>query len=142
MNKPRGAAPRHLLTPDEAIHYLALDKQRLRAPWGSCAGFAVRRSCVSRKWCYVRFRQEWLDKFIDRTATDYAGILTSKPPQLCRWAVPRRVPLPSRTKLLEATAMRNTATRLDLKPSRILRMEVGYKLVFVPGGVPGACSGS
>lgn len=78
MNKPTGASPSRLLTPEEAIHYLALDKQRLRAPRESlrwlCRSKKLRFAKIGR---YVRFRQEWLDEFIDRTATECAGILTS-----------------------------------------------------------------
>lgn len=72
MNKPIGASLRRLLTPDDAIHYLALDKQRLRAPRESlrwlCRSKKLRFAKIGR---YVRFRQEWLDEFIDRTASSH-----------------------------------------------------------------------
>ena len=71
MNKPIGASLRRLLTPDDAIRYLALDKQRLRAPRESlrwlCRSKKLRFAKIGR---YIRFRQEWLDEFIDRTATN------------------------------------------------------------------------
>lgn len=69
MNKPQGASPSRLFTPDEAIRYLALDKQRLVAPRESlrwlCRSKKLRFAKIGR---YVRFRQEWLDEFIDRAA--------------------------------------------------------------------------
>lgn len=58
--------PRRMLTPEEAIKYLALDRQHLRCPRESlrwlCRTKKLRFAKVGR---YVRFRQEWLDELVD-----------------------------------------------------------------------------
>ena len=66
-----------LLTPDEAIHFLALDRQNLRAPREAlrwlCRTKQVQFTKVGR---YVRFKKEWLDDLVERNRT---GVDVRKP---------------------------------------------------------------
>jgi excisionase family DNA binding protein len=61
--------PDELMTPDEAIAYLGLDRQGLRMPRESlrwlCRTGRLRFTRVGR---YIRFRRSWLDELIERNA--------------------------------------------------------------------------
>jgi hypothetical protein len=58
-----------LLTPDEALVYLGLDRQGLRQPREAlrwlCRTGRLRYAKVGR---YVRFRRRWLDELVERHA--------------------------------------------------------------------------
>lgn len=66
----------NLLTPDDAIRILGLDRQGLSHPRESlrwlCRTGKVRFTKIGR---YVRFREEWLRELVERNASE----ITSKP---------------------------------------------------------------
>ena len=60
-----------LLTPEDAIRFLGLDRQGLRQPRESlrwlCRTGRVRFTKVGR---YVRFREEWLQELVERNVSE------------------------------------------------------------------------
>ena len=70
-----------LITPREAIEYLALDQQGLKMPRESlrwlCRTGRIRYVKVGR---YVRFRQQWLDDYIENQCFEPRGPATRSRP--------------------------------------------------------------
>lgn len=59
-----------LLTPDEAIRFLGLDRQGLQQPRESlrwlCRTGKLRFTKVGR---YIRFREKWLEELVEQNST-------------------------------------------------------------------------